>query len=67
MKIPFIIANELYEIETQNRYRRSVTIKLTPEQISQLGLKEVGTCRGVVWYETITDCFLEQSSEAAHE
>ena len=59
MKITFIIANELYESETQNRCRRSVTIELTPEQEKLLNLSCVGECKAKVWYESITDCFVE--------
>ena len=67
MKVTFIITDVLYETEMNARHRRSVTIDLTLEQQRQLNIQFTGIHNGEPQYETITDCFIEQSSEAAHE
>ncbi len=66
MKITFVIANlfafrqEMIHAGIPSRMeRRTIRIRLTPEQIKMIGLRQVGLDAGKPQYEEIVDIFIE--------
>lgn len=65
-RVTFILADthvtwvSLYHENEHRPFRkRTVTIELTPEQVSQLAPRNVGVRDGEAQFEEILECFLE--------